>query len=223
MLRHWEGYVGLLLLIAAQMASADDSQICSLIDPPGATVVERVTRMSAGEITAGKPITLHGLAADPASTCLGDSCVVSGGVAGVELWRKGGLVCVGLPGKGKLGTTSGWLPAARWDSRRSAPQPDASWVGVWQNPSAKISVEVTAVDKLAVEGHALWVGGPLKQSHFGEFEITGAQSDGVISIVDADSCQVAVRLIGDFLVAADNNKCGGMNVRFDGLYRLRHR
>lgn len=223
MLRHREGFVGLMLLIAAQLASANDGQICSLIDPPGATVVERVSKMSAGKVTAGKPITLHGLVGDPASTCLGDSCVANGGVAGVELWRKGDWVCVGLPGKGKLGTTSGWLPAARWNSHDSAPQPNASWVGVWQNQSAKISVEGAAVDKLAVEGHALWVGGPLKEPHFGEFEITGAQSNGVISTTEADSCQVAVRLIGDFLVAVDNNSCGGMNVRFDGLYRLRHR
>lgn len=223
MLRHQEVYVGLVLLLAAQFAIANDGQICSLIDTPGATVVERVTNMSAGKVTAGKPITLYGLVGDPASHCLGDSCVANGGVAGVELWRIGDRVCVGLPGKGKLGTTSGWLPAVRWESHDSAPQPNASWVGVWQNQSAKISVEGTAVGKLAVEGHALWVGGALKQPHFGEFEATGAQNGGVISTIEGDSCQVAVRLIGDFLVAADNNSCGGMNVRFDGLYRLRHR
>lgn len=36
-------------------------------------------------------------------------------------------------------------------------------------------------------------------------------------------CQVALRVVGHFLFAADNQNCGGMNVTFNGLYRLRHR
>ncbi len=34
-----------------------------------------------------------------------------------------------------------------------------------------------------------------------------------------DSCTVHAQLLGDVLVVSDNSECGGMNVRFDGVYR----
>lgn len=216
--RQCGAYLGLIFFFAAQCASAN----CSLIDTPGTTVAERVASVSAGQVTAGTPINLRVVLDDPEVLCPGDACVVKGGAAGIELKRSGDWVCVGLAGKGALGTISGWLPVARWQSLSGAPQPDAHWVGVWQNEGGKIAITTASANQLAIEGHAIWVGAT-GQDHYGVFELTRAQSGGVVSTMEADSCQVAVRLVGDYLVAADNSNCGGMNVRFDGMYRLRHR
>jgi hypothetical protein len=34
-----------------------------------------------------------------------------------------------------------------------------------------------------------------------------------------DSCVVDMTLIGTYIVARDNGKCGGMNVRFGGIWQ----
>jgi hypothetical protein len=36
-----------------------------------------------------------------------------------------------------------------------------------------------------------------------------------------DECRVVLTLLPPFLLAADNMKCGGMNVSFSGVYRKR--
>ncbi|MCA1633634.1 MAG: hypothetical protein LC802_07935 [Acidobacteria bacterium] len=46
-----------------------------------------------------------------------------------------------------------------------------------------------------------------------------ARPAGNVLTVEEDSCRVTLRLVGDYLVASDNSECGGMNVRFDGVYR----
>jgi hypothetical protein len=214
----------LVLLATSQCASANEDPFCSRVQTQGDSLAGRVAAMSAGMVTAGKAVLLRGLVDNPTAICSGGNCVVNAGVAGVEVRQAGPWVCVGVPGKGKLGTTFGWLPAERWHSYSGVSEPVARWVGVWQNEVAKISVQQVAAGQLYIEGHALWVGGALNQPHFGEFEITAAPNNGVVlTTSDVDTCQVAVRLVGDFLVAADNGGCGGMNVRFDGMYRFRHR
>lgn len=36
---------------------------------------------------------------------------------------------------------------------------------------------------------------------------------------DENACQVALRVLGPYLLAQDNNNCGGLNVSFSGTYR----
>ncbi|MBC9031104.1 hypothetical protein IAG41_01740 [Sphingomonas sp. JC676] len=36
---------------------------------------------------------------------------------------------------------------------------------------------------------------------------------------DQDYCKIDLALIGDILIASDNDMCGGTNVRFNGVYR----
>jgi hypothetical protein len=35
---------------------------------------------------------------------------------------------------------------------------------------------------------------------------------------DEFSCVADFSILGKYLIVTDNNKCGGMNVRFDGVY-----
>jgi hypothetical protein len=222
MLRHLEISLLFVLLITTRIASANESPFCSPNQNHDDPVTARVAMPSAGSVTAGEAVLLRGLVDEPTSTCSEKPCMVNPGVAGIKLRQAGPWICIGVPGKGKLGTIFGWLPAERWHPSGSGPQPPSRWVGVWQNESAKITIQSSTTGELNVEGHAIWIGGPLLQAHFGDFELTDTPDNGVVTTASTDSCKVAVRLVGDFLVAADNGACGGMNVNFDGMYRLRH-
>ncbi|MNI57350.1 hypothetical protein D3C73_1124050 [compost metagenome] len=78
--------------------------------------------------------------------------------------------------------------------------------------------------QLHVEGDAYWPsanptpaqrpGGPNIGAVSAQAVPRGAQVDFV-----EDTCTVHAQLLGDVLIAADNSECGGMNVRFNGVYR----
>ncbi len=49
-----------------------------------------------------------------------------------------------------------------------------------------------------------------------------APQGNVLRVVDEEQgCEVTLTFVGTLLVAHDNGECGGMNVRFDGVYQKR--
>lgn len=44
------------------------------------------------------------------------------------------------------------------------------------------------------------------------------KGDQAVFVDAEDECHVSLTLLPPFLLARDNNRCGGMNVRFDGVY-----
>ena len=58
--------------------------------------------------------------------------------------------------------------------------------------------------------------------HVGEVHAEAAPAGNVLALRD-DPCALTLRLVGHYLVAADNGECGGANVRFDGVYRRKKR
>jgi len=95
--------------------------------------------------------------------------------------------------------------------------------GVWQHENAKITVQSQADGQLDIRGHAVRDLGLGTGEIVGDFEVTGRPLHGVLSGDGDDSgCEVAVRLLGDYLVVGDNGACGGVGVSFNGMYRLRH-
>lgn len=117
----------------------------------------------------------------------------------------------------------GWIPTARWNAADGAPQPDVLWSGVWQNETAKIIVQSMGNGQLDIRGHAVRDLGLGTGEIFGDFAIEGNPENGVLTGSGCDACKVSVRLLGSYLVVADNGGCGGMGVSFSGMYRLRHR
>lgn len=209
------------LLMAISSARAGEDRFC-----PGADDAVPTTRIGAwhaGSVTMGKPVLLRIAFDSPESSCVGMACYARGGVPGVEVQRKGSSVCVGVPERGKLATMFGWIPATRWQSSDSSPQPSARWVGVWQNETAKITVQSTNGGQLDIRGHAVRDLGLGTGEIFGDFETTGRPEHGIVTGVGDDSgCRVSTRLLGSYLVVADNGACGGIGVSFSGMYRLRH-
>lgn len=198
--------------------------VCSEMDIDAAPVAG-VLKASAGFVTSG--LSQH-LRHDPAVACPSDSAPsdicrqeIRGGLQGVALNRAPGWVCIVLPGGHKLDVVVGWLRESRWhpisDSRTASAH---AWAGVWQNERGRLNIVVDGASRVHIDGHAMWQG--RADPHFGDVTFDGIPDNGVLAGPgDQDSCQIALRKIGKYIFAQDNDHCGGTNVRFSGLYRLR--
>lgn len=212
----------------AQGLHAQELSYCPMFGDSNIDVVERVKAVKPGRISDGPKISLHTKPEDICNTknnCLVPSTFpLNAGREGVEIGRNHSWVCVAVPGKRPLDVWFGWLPEQRWQ-QTDLEKDLKGWTGVWQNDHAKINIKLSESQQLSATGHALWIGGAMGTAHFGDFNITGMLENGVLSTPSSESefgCHVALRLVGAFIFAADNNKCGGMNVGFDGVYRFRH-
>ena len=78
--------------------------------------------------------------------------------------------------------------------------------------------------QLHVEGDAYWPSAnPTPEvrpygPNMGQVEALAAPTGNTVVFHDA-TCTLRAHLLGDYLIVADNSECGGMNVRFNGVYR----
>jgi hypothetical protein len=216
--------------IVCKGALANELNLCSRHGDTSPPVTSRVVAIRAGTISAGNAILLRSTSEDVCAA--GKHCSVNGaplihaGTAGVELGRSRSWVCVGVAGTRPLDVWYGWVSAERWQRDAYQETSPKAWIGVWQNEDAKIKIQSGDGTNLDIVGNALWIGGAMGNAHFGDFQTSGTPQDGVISMgvgSEPGLCQIALRVMGHFLFAADNQSCGGMNVTFNGLYRFRHR
>jgi hypothetical protein len=201
---------------------------------PGADSItegmSRVKLAAIGKVTAGIPIQLRYVPqqhCDNVHNCiLPKAPQLRSGSVGVELAREQSWVCVAFAGKRPLDVWIGWLPEQRWQKGGANGPSTEQWPGVWQNYSAKIWITSAASGAVSVKGDAIYDNGSAGGPHFGNFDFIGTPTGGVLSNsvdMNDEECSIVLRVTGDFLVAADNDRCGGLNVRFNGVYRLRHR
>ncbi len=115
--------------------------------------------------------------------------------------------------------TVGWIPAHQLSVAETLKRPSpAAWLGTWEFYSQTLNIKRDAkTGMLRVEGEAFWKG-------LGDNIHTGAvngeaRPEGNLLVIEDDICRATLRLVGDSLVVSDNSDCGGMNVRFDGVYR----
>ena len=119
----------------------------------------------------------------------------------------------------KGGETVGWIPAEQLSvAEAETNPPPARWLGSWEFYQNSLDIRRGAeTGTLAVEGDALWRG--LGDNvHMGGVKGKGRPAGNVLTI-EEEICRVTLRLVGNYLVASDNSDCGGMNVRFNGVYR----
>lgn len=125
------------------------------------------------------------------------------------------------------GDTAGWVRRDRLHRLPVARQPQLNaWTGHWIEPDGSDDALTITRDgrRLAVNGHAYWPnanppldrypGGP----NLGRIAGHAAPDGNRLSIGKASECLAVLHLVGDRLVVHDNGVCGGMNVRFDGVY-----
>jgi hypothetical protein len=114
----------------------------------------------------------------------------------------------------------GWLPAESLKTIETA-RGSEEWAGAWWNHDNALRVERDAVSgRLRVTGQAYWHGGfgGTDVIHFGFVRAEAEPKGDKLDLQERD-CRVTLRLLGSFLVASDNGRCGGVSVRFDGVYR----
>lgn len=140
-------------------------------------------------------------------------------------------------------TRSGWLDSTGL-TRIAA---GTRWQGAWQAWESEIKVMPGRIGgTLHIEGSATWGGHDSERVarggvHVGEFGVdVRANGDRIAFSVDESGengnmaapfddapdeeyrCRVQLRLLGPYLLAHDNNACGGANVTFTGIYRRSH-
>lgn len=100
-----------------------------------------------------------------------------------------------------------------------------AWLGEWKYDDNGIEfTDNKLAGYLNVTGNATWVGVNPGQVHVGELDGSYEPKNGTINYSDGDDkydCKVKMRLLGKYLIVADNLKCGGVNVTFSGVYTRR--
>ena len=104
--------------------------------------------------------------------------------------------------------------------------PLGAWVGHWTDGDNVIRLSHLH-GTLVVEGNAYWPSAhpPLSQfpggPNFGSLRGGAVVKCFHLTYAEGSGCEMRASLIGSALVVSDNGRCGGMNVRFDGVYRRR--
>jgi hypothetical protein len=123
----------------------------------------------------------------------------------------------------------GWLPARNISTETTPPPLTAAWIGRWLPIAGSNSIVITRpspTGPLAVEGEAIWQGSVNGQGErldqLGAFAGQAQPSSDLLKIVDGEedyACRVTLQYVAGNLVVTDNSHCGGLNVRFDDVYR----
>ncbi len=134
---------------------------------------------------------------------------------------RNGFACAYFPDD--EGGTAGWVDMKHLllQPRLTNP-PIEAWLGRWNssgNPTLEFSKDLGA---LRVRGETYWPGPPgthdWPSTHegaiAGRVDVSGHKG----SYRDEDLCEVKFTLLGNFLIASDNRKCGGANVSFSAVY-----
>jgi hypothetical protein len=96
-----------------------------------------------------------------------------------------------------------------------------AWQGRWINGNGSGFNTINLVPgkgagTLAVDGHACWGEGC---RHQGSVSANARPQGNAVAFLDDDGgCKLSLVLLGNYLVATDNDQCGGMNVSFSDVY-----
>jgi hypothetical protein len=153
-----------------------------------------------------------------ASNCTEKAYLVKGDVVATTRSYKQ-WTCATWP---KNGYTE-WMNAADLTPIAVAAHPDLkSWLGTWVNGKGSDANSIRlsrgkAAGALAVNGDACWGRGC---SHTGSIAATATPDGNTVAFAegDPDACHLSLVLLGPYLVATDDNQCGGMNVSFSAVY-----
>jgi len=94
-------------------------------------------------------------------------------------------------------------------------------IGTWKYESNSIEIKASAAGKVSGDGQAYYQ--TAETVNEGRFSAQAPFAAGQKELVfkegnDESSCVVKLHRRGPYLVASDNNNCGGLNVSFSGIY-----
>jgi hypothetical protein len=118
--------------------------------------------------------------------------------------------------------TVGWVRSRDLAVLAASDPAPADWSGEWKIYKRPGSIRIVRKGGVwQVAGQAFWGRGASTNDGEleGELKIQGRRAHiGSVMTDDADECGAELVRIGDFLIVHDNMRCGGLNVRFDGVY-----
>lgn len=129
---------------------------------------------------------------------------------------------------GKTHETVGWVLNRQLQFVEVNENPD--WLGKWKQYAYPGYISIARkAEHYYVLGNTKWIGGQLadgtRAEHLGELdgelkvEKNFAYSDSTaFGSNDEYACRAEYVRLGRFLIVHDNSQCGGVNVRFDGVY-----
>jgi len=195
----------------ALAASAQDrpSSVCTF-DGIGA-------RPDVAEVAAERADAYFGCAA--AASCL--SGAVAAGDPVLVYNKKGDWTCGYVTAQD--GGGAGWIRSK--DIRLVEVDPNpllTAWAGTWAGGQARVAIALSQEQgQLDLSGQAVWHGAG-DVTHTGDLAGHALPSGNRLHYADGskvDSCTIDLTLAGKFIIADDNGHCGGMNVRFAGVWR----
>ena len=94
-------------------------------------------------------------------------------------------------------------------------------IGTWKYESDSIKIKAAAAGQVSADGQAYYQ--TAETVNEGSFSAQAPLAAGQRELVfkegdDESSCVVKLHRRGPYLVASDNNNCGGLNVSFSGIY-----
>jgi len=216
-----------LLLFAANVFAEIEPYSCRNGAFPG------YENLALGQIVAAKGEKVHarddGKGCPQADKCRQKGYLINGDRVLVKPAQQGWVCSYYL---GKKNDYTGYITQGkvRLVQYAATPAPSA-WAGKWRSLGGrfanKIAITTTQNGQLQVEGRAFWYGGKTPDGnsdivHFGGVSGKAAATGNRLTISEGSdkySCVAHLRLLGSLLVVNDNGNCGGMNVRFDAVYR----
>ncbi|WP_338664380.1 hypothetical protein VQH23_04270 [Pararoseomonas sp. SCSIO 73927] len=149
---------------------------------------------------------------------------------------QGAYTCAGFVGA-RGAATIGWMPTAALLPLPEAEQAPADWNGQWRAPEQDIAISSGRNGALRVKGDATWGMGDPERVRRGGVNIGQVAGEarpvsGVLAFSEGEdgrtrayeagdefTCRIRLWRRGPYLLARDNNGCGGHNVSFSGFYR----
>lgn len=157
------------------------------------------------------------------AACLAKSYVLPGDLV-IAARSFNGYRCILYRNEKNFAGSAGYVPEGRLEALPAAEVKQKDWLGAWRMGDDSITLRAKG-DKLSASGEAYWPsanpslkerpGGP----NIGQMSGVAAPKGNQVAFSDdEDECHVSLLLLPPFLLARDDNHCGGMNVRFDGVY-----
>lgn len=136
----------------------------------------------------------------------------------------GAYRCAFFPNK--VGGSAGWVDADRLQVVPTSTTPALrDWAGDWTDGDNTLHLRVRD-GALVATGEAFWPSArPTPQRPYGpnlgQIDAVARPRGATVDFTDSDDagCTLQARWLGDYLIVSDNSECGGMNVRFNGVYR----
>lgn len=119
------------------------------------------------------------------------------------------------------GSAQGWVRSNDLRPVAIDPKPaSTAWLGTWVQDENRIAVMACSPGSpatLTFDAKASWHG-PGNNIHTGQVSVRARPVGNRVQL-DDQLCKIDLVLAGRYLIANDNNLCGGLNVRFWGVWK----